>query len=145
MDEPSAFVSFDVSNGEGPKALLTSQVTDAGAPFAVHAWSCSLTAPSSAWEKLLKTEMARANLCIVIVGWATATAPGVVAEIRVARSLEVPVIGVYAEGTGLSALLPAGLKRNRTVPWRWDLIGAEVTRAMSEGKNGLASVTETAR
>jgi hypothetical protein len=55
------------------------------------------------------------------------------------------VFGVYAEGIGPSALLPAGLKRSRTVPWRWDLIGAEVTRAMNEGKNGWTSVTETAR
>ncbi len=52
-----------------------------------------------------------------------------------AKELNVPVFGVYVDGAGTSSTLPAGLQRNRTTAWKWDLIAAAVRQMMGEGKN----------
>lgn len=49
--------------------------------------------------------------------------------------VDVPVFGVYVDGAGTNSTLPAGLQRNRTMAWRWDLIAAAVRQMMGEGKN----------
>jgi len=64
-----------------------------------------------------------------------ATATGVASEIAMAKELNVPVFGVYVDGAGTSSTLPAGLQRNRTMAWKWDLIAAAVRQMMGEGKN----------
>ena len=136
MADPRAFTSFDFDNNELHKNLFVGQAkTDSPTPFTVHDWSSKTTLPQAEWEKLIKTKMASTNMCIVLVGRSMATATGVAKEIAMAKELAVPVFGVYVDGAGTASTLPAGLQRNRTMAWKWDLIASAVNQMMSEGKN----------
>ncbi|MBX9793694.1 MAG: hypothetical protein K2Y02_05285, partial [Burkholderiaceae bacterium] len=64
-----------------------------------------------------------------------ATATGVVKEIAMAKSQNVPVFGVYVDGANSTSTLPTGLARNRVIAWTWDGVAAAVKQMMGEGKN----------
>lgn len=72
---------------------------------------------------------------IVLAGGSTSRATGVVKEIAMAKRKNVPVFGVYVDGAGPLTKLPAGLQRNRTVPWTWSNVAALIKQGMGEGKN----------
>lgn len=136
MPEPRVFVSFDLGNSQKSARLFVGHAASHSPRLVtIHGWSRETALPPAEAEESLRSEMASVNTCIVLVGWATATAPSVAREIAVAKHLDVPVFGVYVDGAGASALLPAGLQRSRTVAWRWDLIATAVNQAMGEGKN----------
>ncbi|MFJ5308119.1 TIR domain-containing protein [Streptomyces sp. NPDC088350] len=136
MADPRAFVSFDFDNNETQKNLFAGQAkTDSPTPFTVQDWSSKTALPQSQWEALVKRKMASTNMCIVLVGRSMATATGVAKEIAMAKEIDVPVFGVYVDGAGTSTTLPAGLQRNRTMAWKWDIIAQAVTQMMGEGKN----------
>ncbi|MCX4738120.1 TIR domain-containing protein [Streptomyces antibioticus] len=136
MADPRAFVSFDFDNNETQKILFAGQAkTDSPTPFTVQDWSSKTALPQSQWEALIKRKIARTNMCIVLVGRFMSTATGVATEIAMAKELNVPVFGVYVDGAGTSSTLPVGLQRNRTVPWKWDVIAQAVNQMMGEGKN----------
>lgn len=136
MADPRAFTSFDFDHNESEKNLFVGQAkSDSPTPFTVHDWSSKTTLPQAEWEKLIKARMASTNMCIVLVGKSMATATGVAKEIAMAKDLNVPVFGVYVDGAGSGSTLPAGLQRNRTVAWKWDLVAATVEQMMGEGKN----------
>lgn len=136
MTDPRAFTSFDFDHNVTQKNLFVGQAkSDSPTPFTVHDWSSRTALPQAEWERLIKAKMASTNMCIVLVGRSMATATGVASEIVMAKELNVPVFGVYVDGAGTSSTLPAGLQRNRTMAWKWDLIAAAVRQLMGEGKN----------
>lgn len=136
MTDPRAFTNFDFDNNVNQKNLFVGQArSDSPTPFVVHDWSSKTTLPQSEWEKLIKSKMSNTNMCIVLVGKSMSTATGVAKEIAMAKDLHVPVFGVYVDGASTSTTLPAGLQRNRTMNWKWDLIAAAVNQMMTEGKN----------
>ncbi len=136
MADPRAFISFDFDHNETDKILFAGQAkTNSPTPFTVHDWSSKSSLPQDQWEKLINSKMASTNMCIVLVGRSMATATGVVKEIAMAKGLNVPVFGVYVDGAGALSTLPAGLQRNRTVAWKWDLVAAAVDQMTGEGKN----------
>ena len=136
MADPRAFVSFDFDHNQTEKTLFAGQArSDSPTPFTVHDWSSKTSLPQSQWEALIKNKMTSTNMCIVLVGKYMATATGVAKEIAMAKDLDVPVFGVYVGGADTRSTLPAGLQRNRTMAWKWDLIAAAVDQMMGEGKN----------
>lgn len=136
MAEPRAFVSFDFDHNLTEKNLFAGQAkTDSPTPFTVEDWSSKDSLPQAEWEKLIKAKLARTNMCIVLVGKYMATAGGVAKEIAMAKSLAVPVFGVYVGGASAYSTLPNGLARNRTIDWKWSLIASAVNQMMGEGKN----------
>jgi len=136
MADPRAFTSFDFDHNEAQKILFAGQAkSDSPTPFTVHDWSSKTKLPQAEWENLIKTKMASTNMCIVLVGQTMASATGVAKEIAMAKELNVPVFGVYVDGAGPNSTLPAGLQRNRTMSWKWDVIAAAVNQMMGEGKN----------
>jgi hypothetical protein len=136
MSDPRAFASFDFDHNETEKNLFVGQAkTDSPTPFTAHDWSSKSSLPQDQWEKLIKAKMSSTNMCIVLVGRFMATSTGVAKEIAMAKELNVPVFGVYVDGAGTISTLPAGLQRNRTMAWKWDLIAASVKQMMGEGKN----------
>lgn len=136
MAYPRAFTSFDFDHNEKQKILFAGQATsDSPTPFTVHDWSSKTTLPQAEWKKLIKQKMASTNMCIVLVGRSMATATGVAMEIAMAKELNVPVFGVYVDGADVNSTLPTGLRRNRTMSWKWKQIAAGVVQMMGEGKN----------
>lgn len=135
MAEPRAFISFDVDHNINDKVLFAGQAFHSKTPFSHEDWSAKSPMPQAQWESLVKSKINKTHLLIVLVGRHMATATGVVKEIEMARSQNVPVFGVYVDGAGSSSSLPAGLNRNRVITWTWDGIANAVTQMMGEGKN----------
>jgi hypothetical protein len=136
MADPRAFVSFDFDHDEKSKILFVGQAdSESPTPFTVADWSSKSTLPQSQWEALIKAKINRCNMVIVLVGRYMATAGGVAKEIQFAKDGNVPVFGVYVDGAGVSSTLPAGLARNRVIPWTWAGIAKAIDQMMTEGKN----------
>lgn len=136
MADPRAFVSFDFDHDETQRNLFAGQAKkDSPTPFTVQDWSSKSSLPQATWEAEIKKRIGATNMCIVLVGQHISSAGGVAKELTMAKSQDVPVFGVYVDGTGASSTLPNGLQRNRTMVWDWKLIAAAVDQMMGEGKN----------
>ncbi|MBC2692757.1 TIR domain-containing protein [Pseudomonas kielensis] len=135
MAEPRAFISFDVDNNSTHKLLFAGQASNSKTPFKHEDWSAKSPMPQAKWEAIVREKINKTHLLIVLVGRHMATATGVVKEIEMARSQNVPVFGVYVDGADSNSTLPAGLNRNRVIPWTWSGIAGAVTQVMGEGKN----------
>jgi len=135
MAEPRAFISFDVDNNSKDKILFAGQAWHSKTPFSHEDWSAKSPMPQSQWEAIVREKINKTHLLIVLVGRHMSTATGVVKEIEMARSQNIPYFGVYVDGANNSSPLPNGLARNRVIPWTWDGIASAVTQMMGEGKN----------
>ena len=135
MADPRAFISFDYDHNETEKLLFVGQSKNSKTPFSIQDWSAKSSMPQSEWEAIVKEKINKCNMLIVLVGKTMASATGVAKEIRMAKSQDVPVFGVYVGGADSSSNLPDGLARNRTIKWTWDDIAAAVKQMMGEGKN----------
>lgn len=135
MAEPRAFISFDVDNNSDEKVLFAGQAWHSKTPFSHEDWSAKSAMPQAEWEGIVRAKINKTHMLIVLVGRHMATATGVVKEIEMARSQNVPIFGVYVDNAGTSSTLPAGLARNRVIPWTWDGIANAVNQMMREGKN----------
>jgi hypothetical protein len=134
--EPRAFVSFDFDHNEVQKILFCGQgKKDSPTPFTVHDWSSKSALAEAKWEEVIAAKIKATNLVIVLVGKSMSSASGVAKEIAMAKTCNVPVFGVYVDGAGTASTLPAGLPRNRTVPWTWPNVAAGIDQCMTEGKN----------
>ena len=135
MAEPRAFISFDVDHNSNEKVMFAGQAFHSKTPFSHEDWSAKSAMPQAQWEALVKVKINKTHMLIVLVGRHMATATGVVKEIEMARSQNVPVFGVYVDGADTNSTLPAGLNRNRVIQWTWDGVGNAVNQMMGEGKN----------
>jgi hypothetical protein len=135
MADPRAFISFDYDHNETEKLLFVGQSKNSKTPFSIQDWSAKSSMPQSEWESIVKEKICKCNMLIVLVGKTMASATGVAKEIRMAKSQDVPVFGVYVGGADSSSNLPDCLARNRTIKWTWDDIAAAVKQMMGEGKN----------
>lgn len=135
MAEPRAFISFDVDNNSEHKVLFAGQAYHSKTPFSHQDWSAKSAMPQAEWEALVKAKINKTHFLIVLVGRHMATATGVVKEIAMARSQDVPIFGVYVDDANTTSTLPTGLPRDRVIAWTWDGIADAVTQMMKEGKN----------
>lgn len=135
MAEPRAFISFDVDNNSTEKMLFVGQAWHSKTPFSHEDWSAKSPMPQAQWEALVKAKINRTHFMIVLVGKHMASATGVVKEIEMARSQNVPIFGVYVAGADTTSTLPTGLARSRVISWTWDGVANAVTQMMGEGKN----------
>lgn len=137
MAEPRAFISFDVDNNSTHKTLFAGQAWNSKTPFKHEDWSAKSPMPQSQWEAIVKEKINKTHLLIVLVGRHMATATGVVKEIEMARTQNVPIFGVYVDNANANSTLPTGLNRNRVISWTWPGIASAVTQMMGEGKNAV--------
>lgn len=135
MAHPRAFISFDFDHNETEKMLFVGQAKNSKTPFDIQDWSSKSALPQDQWKASMKTKIGQTNMVIVLVGKYMVTASGVSQEIKMATELNVPVFGVYVGGADSSSNLPAGLARNRVIPWSWPSIAAAISQMMGEGKN----------
>jgi hypothetical protein len=134
LADPRAFLSFDFDHNLTAKNLFSGQAgKESPTPFVVEDWSSKSVLPEAEWEELISAKIARCHLLIELVGRTMASAYGVAAEIAMAK--DVPIFGVYVDGADSTSNLPSGLRRDRTIRWNWDNIGAAIDQCMTEGKN----------
>lgn len=135
MANPRAFVSFDFDHDSGSKVLFAGQSKNSSTPFSIQDWSAKASMPQSEWEEIVQEKINKCNMLIVLVGRSMASANGVAKEIAMANNQNVPVFGVYVDGSGKESNLPVGLQRNRTIIWSWESIATAINQMMAEGKN----------
>jgi hypothetical protein len=135
MADTRAFVSFDADHDKNQKILFCGQTNLSSIPFDVQDWSSKEILPQKTWKETIEEKISRCHTLIVLVGMETSSASGVMEEIAMAHSANVPVFGVYIDGAGVSTPLPTGLARNRVIAWTWPGVGAAVEQMMGEGKN----------
>jgi hypothetical protein len=136
MADPRVFLSFDFDHDETSKTLFAGQgKQNSPTPYTLADWSSKATLPEPQWEAIVKSKINQCHLMIVLVGKNMATASGVVKEIAMAKSQNVPSFGVYVNGAGSTTTLPAGLARNRVITWTWPGVSAAITQMLGEGKN----------
>lgn len=137
METPKVYLSFDYNNDSSQKQQFEDQSGNSSAEFDIEYESAPPTLPPIQWENVTSDKVNYSNMLIVLVGKKTAQATHVVKEIGFADSQNIPIFGVYVDGTGPTTELPKGLVRNRVVDFDWNAIAAMVEKAMKEGKNQL--------
>lgn len=135
MAEPRAFISFDFDHNETERSLFVGQIKNSKTPFSIQDWSAKSSMKESEWEEIVAGKIKKCNMVIVLVGKYMASAKGVAKEVKMAKSNDVPVFGVYVGGADSSSNLPDGLTRSRVIAWDWDKIAQKIDEMMEQGKN----------
>lgn len=111
---PRVFVSFDFDNDQQLKHLLIGQTKRQNLPFSVVDGSLKEAAPEPRWKEAALKEIRRCDLVVVLVGRHTYKAPGVLAEIAMARIEGKPIVQLIgSRGNGYTRVKGAG----RVIAW----------------------------
>lgn len=84
------FISFDYDRDRGVAALMGGQLRKSPR-FRVENWSMKEAAPQRLWKREARERINRSDVVLVVVGSHTYRAPGVLAEVVMARSAMPPV------------------------------------------------------
>lgn len=134
MRSPLAFLCFDVDHDEEARSAFMAQLEGSNTVSVDH-WSTRPGSPREDWNNLVRTNISRCDLMIVLVGAESASSDGVRHEIGFAKRSNVPFFGIYVDGVPAGTKLPEGLPTNRTTSWDWAQINAALKQMMAEGKN----------
>lgn len=111
---PRVFVSFDFDNDQGLKHLLVGQTRRGDASFEIVDSSLKEAAPEHNWQAKARRAIRASDLVVVLLGKQTYRAPGVLAEVTIARQEGVPIVQLLLKlGSGYRRVVGAG----RTVAW----------------------------
>jgi hypothetical protein len=91
-NKKKVFISYEHDQDKALKDLLIGQAHNPQCPFEVIDTSLIEAAKEDTWEETAKMHISAADLVIVLVGASTWRAPGVMKEIRLARSLDKKII-----------------------------------------------------
>jgi len=88
------YISFDFDQDKPLKDLLMAQCKLDNCPFDVIDGSLKEASPERDWEKKAFERIKRADTVIVLLGYLTHRSPGVLKEVKMARSLGKRVIQI---------------------------------------------------
>ncbi len=111
------FVSFDFDNDKVLKDFIVGQSKLNDSPFEISDWSMKEAAPQSNWEVEAKARINRSDIVIVMVGPKTNKAPGVLKEVKMARSLDIPIYQVIGYRNRKYTAVP---NAGRLYSWSWN-------------------------
>ena len=117
MPKKRVFVSFDFDNDKALKDFIIGQSRLEHSPFDVVDWSLKEAAPERDWKEKAYAKIAQVDVVIVMVGPNTFKAPGVLAEVQMARTLEIPVVQIIGYRNGDYQPVP---NAGRLYRWNWD-------------------------
>lgn len=111
------FVSFDFDNDRKLKDFIVQQARRSDSPFQIIDHSLKEAAPERNWKTKAFNAISRARVVLVMVGPQTYRAPGVLAEIKMAREQGKKVVQIigYRDGE-YTPVKGAGLLYR----WNWD-------------------------
>jgi len=113
----SAFVSFDFDNDKALKEAMIGQAKLPDSPFTMTDWSMKEAAPQSDWKAEAEARIKRSDVVIVMVGEDTHKAPGVLAEVGMARRNRIKIVQVIGyKDTSPKPVPDAGT----LYQWNWD-------------------------
>lgn len=114
---PRVFVSFDFDNDQQLKHLLIGQTKRQNLPFSVVDGSLKEAAPEPRWKEAALKEIRRCDVVVVLLGRYTHRAPGVLAEVAMARAEGKPIVQLIGSRAGGYARVRGG---GRILAWTQD-------------------------
>ena len=115
MTPKGVFISFDYDHDNDLRGNLVAQAGNPEAPFSITDWSARHRIDEN-WRREVRDRIRKADLTFVICGEYTHDAPGVEAEITIAREERKP----YFNGTTKARPRPAR-SRTRGKGREWEL------------------------
>lgn len=117
MVKKRVFVSFDFDNDKILKEFIIGQSKLPDSPFEIIDCSLKEAVPEKEWEEKARKAISRAEVVLIMVGFKTHKAPGVLKEVKFARDLNVPIFQVIGYKDGDYTSVPDG---GRLYAWSWD-------------------------
>lgn len=115
--KPRVFVSFDFNNDKVLKDFIVGQSKLIDSPFEISDWSMKESVPQKNWAAEAMARIKRSDIVVVMIGPKTYRAPGVLKEVRIARSLKIPIFQIIGYRNRIyKPVLGAG----RLYSWNWD-------------------------
>jgi len=111
------FVSFDFDNDKVLKEYIIGQSRLADSPFSVIDHSLKEAAPERSWKDKARAAIKRSDVVVVMVGPKTHKAPGVLAEVSMAREEGIPIVQVIGYRDGNYTPVP---NAGRLYKWNWE-------------------------
>ena len=114
------FVSFDFENDDELKHALIGQSRYPNSPFDVYDWSLKEAAPERNWKQKARQRISAAEIVIVICGQYTHRAPGVAAELAMARELRKPYFFLKGRPDRYCHAPSNAWANEKIYRWTWD-------------------------
>jgi hypothetical protein len=111
------FISFDFDQDKALKDLLMAQCKLEACPFDVIDGSLKEVSPEKDWKKKAFERIRRADTVIVMLGRLTYRSPGVLSEVKMARSLGKKVIQIIGHKDQKCRRVPGG---GVLYQWNWE-------------------------
>ncbi len=128
MPNPRVFISYDFDNNNLSKNRFVGQSKNSKVPFTISDWSHKESVSESKWREVVEERIKRVDLVIVLIGQYMRSATGVHSEVRMARRLSKPILGVYVANANSSTIIPDVLKGFKKISWTWEGIANEIDR-----------------
>jgi hypothetical protein len=112
-------VSFDFDNDQKLKTFILAQARHSDSPFEIENWSLNEPAPDRTWKETAKKRIARSDVVLVMVGPKTSRAPGVLAEVAIAKEIGVPVRQMIGYKDANPPSVPGA---GRLYRWSWSVL-----------------------
>lgn len=111
------FVSFDFDNDKFLKDSVVGQSKNSDSPFSISDWSLKEEQEEAEWKDKARARIKRSDIVLVMVGTKTSTAPGVLAEVDMARDEEIKIVQIKGYADKECPRVPnAGTMYN----WTWE-------------------------
>ena len=123
--QPRLFVSFDFDRDRKLRDFVIGQSRLPGSPFEVADWSMKEAAPTRAWKAEAERRIRQCDLVLVMVGSQTHRAPGVLAEVEIARRLGKRVAQMIGYRNSSPPRVP---NAGRLYRWSWANLKALLPR-----------------
>lgn len=117
MPKKKVFISFDFDNDRALKDFVIGQSRLPESPFEVIDHSLKEAAPERSWKEKAKARIAQADIVLVIAGEHTHRAPGVRAEVEMAREARVPIVQMIGYSNKNCPTVP---NAGRVYAWSWE-------------------------
>ena len=109
------FVSFDYEEDHDKKESLIAQSRNPASPFAISDSSLQERQPDHVWLQKAQSAIANCDVFVVILGFNTHQAPGVLKEVQIAKGLRKRRFQLKPQGTNPKPIPGAG----PVVNWTW--------------------------
>lgn len=111
------FISFDFDNDKQLKEFIVGQSRNPNSPFEIYDWSLKEAVKEAKWKQEAREKIKRSDLVIVMLGQSTYKAPGVLAEVQMAREEGIKLAQVVGySNVACPSVIDAGVRYN----WSWD-------------------------
>lgn len=117
MGKTCVFISFDFDEDRALKEFIIQQARRDDSPFGVIDHSLKEAAPEKSWKDKARAAIKRSDIVLVMVGPKSHKAPGVLAEVQMAREEGIPIVQIIGYKDGAYTPVP---NAGRLYSWNWE-------------------------